>query len=114
MAPEQAEGRGRDIGPGPDLYAVGGLLDAGLPGFPPLRGATHPDTLRRIVAEEPPPPRGLRRDLPRDLEAVCLKCLEKDPRRRYASAEALAADLRRFLAHQPTHARPLTVWQRAG
>jgi WD40 repeat protein len=104
MSPEQAEGK--KVGPPADIYGLGALLYAMLCGRPPHRGRSDLDTLRRVVADEVVPPRRLRREPPRDLEAICLKCLEKDPVRRYRSAGELAEDLRRFLAGQPTKARP--------
>src|SRR5262249_20791129 len=106
MAPEQAECRHADVGPATDVYALGALLYEMLTGQPPLRGDTDWDTLQQIVSAEPVPPRRLRPELARDLETVCLKCLEKEPARRYASAEALANDLRRFLRGEPVQARP--------
>lgn len=104
MAPEQAEGG--KVGPAADVYGLGALLYAMLCGRPPHRGRSAADTLRRVVTDDVVPPRRLRRELPRNLEAVGLKCLEKDPARRYRSASELAEDLDRFLTGQPTRARP--------
>jgi len=107
MAPEQVEGRSRGIGPSTDVYGLGAVLYEMLAGRPPFRGATDTDTLRQVLADEPEPPRRLRRDVPSDLQTICLKCLEKEPTQRYGSAAELAEDLRRFLAHEPIQARPL-------
>jgi eukaryotic-like serine/threonine-protein kinase len=107
MAPEQVEGRLRDIGPSTDVYGLGAVLYEMLTGRPPFRGATDTDTLRQVLTDDPAPPQHLRRDVPPDLQTVCLKCLEKDPERRYASAAELADDLRHFLAQEPIRARPL-------
>jgi WD40 repeat protein len=112
MAPEQAEGRVKDIGQATDIHGLGMLLYELLTGCVPYSGLTDLQTLHRIAKEELPPLRERRRDVPRDLEALCQKCLEKQPSRRYASAQALADDLRRFMAGQPTEARPLTALQR--
>jgi eukaryotic-like serine/threonine-protein kinase len=112
MAPEQAEGHGRSISPATDVYALGAILYELLCGRPPFDGDTDVATLRMIVADDPPAPRLLRLNLPADLESVCLKCLEKDPARRYAAAADLAGDLRRFLAGAPTRARPMSLVRR--
>lgn len=114
MAPEQAEGRAAAIGPPTDVYALGVILYELLAGRPPLTGTSTPDTLRRIVVEHPQSLRSLRPGVPRDLEAICRKCLEKDPRRRYADGDALATDLGRFLSGQPTLARPLRWTEQFG
>src|SRR5207247_11385232 len=98
MSPEQARGRSHEIGPLADVYALGAILYEGLTGRPPFRAATAMDTLLLVVTEEPVPPSQLAAHLPRDLETICLHCLRKEPQRRYASAAALAEDLRRFQA----------------
>jgi WD40 repeat protein len=108
MAPEQASGR-KDVGPGVDVYALGVILYEGLCGRPPFQAESAVSVLAQIAGSEPVPPSRLRRGISRDLEAVVLKCLEKAPGKRYASAAALAEDLRRFLAGEATQARPLTA-----
>jgi eukaryotic-like serine/threonine-protein kinase len=113
MAPEQVRGQSEAIGPAADIYALGALLYEILTGRPPFTGSAPVDILMQLVSVEPVSPRRLVPRLPRDIETICLKCLEKDPGKRYASALALADDLRRFQQHEPIHARPLSVPGRA-
>jgi serine/threonine protein kinase len=113
MAPEQAAGHGKVVGPEADIHALGAILYACLTGRPPFQGATPLETLVQVVSDEPLPPRKLRVGLPRDLEAVCLKCLSKRPQDRYASARALADDLQRFLEGRPTSARSVGLTKKA-
>jgi hypothetical protein len=96
MAPEQASGRTKSVGPAADIYALGAILYECLTGKPPFLGESVIDTLKQVIALAPTPPRRIRGSTPRELEAICLKCLNKDPGERYASAEALADDLARF------------------
>jgi serine/threonine-protein kinase len=106
MAPEQAGGRPQDVGPATDVYALGAVLYELLAGRPPFHGDTPLQTAGLVVSEEPTPPSRLRPGLARNLETICLKCLEKEPRRRYGSAAELADDLERHLQGDAILARP--------
>jgi eukaryotic-like serine/threonine-protein kinase len=113
MAPEQAAGKISQIGPATDIYALGGILYVLLTGRPPFRSAAVMDTLVQIMTADPVPPRRLDPTLRRDLETICLKCLNKVPGKRYASASDLAEDLRRFQAGEVILARPASTTERA-
>jgi WD40 repeat protein len=113
MAPEQADGKSRNVGPSADVYALGALLYECLTGRPPFKAATPLDTVLQVLSNEPVPVRQLQPSVPRDLETVCHKCLQKDPARRYGSALALAEDLRRFLGGEPVVARPIGIVERS-
>src|SRR5262249_33148992 len=100
-------------GPAADVYALGAILYELLTGSPPFRAATVTETLDLVRQAEPLPPRQLQPKCPRDLETTCLKCLRKEPGKRYATAQELADDLRRFLHGEPIRARPVGIRERA-
>jgi serine/threonine-protein kinase len=112
MAPEQAEGRAKEVGPTADVWALGAILYECLTGRPPFLAATPVETFRQVVDQEPTPPRMLNRGIPADLEKIVLKCLEKDPDLRYRSAAELGEDLRRFLDGEPITARSVNLLER--
>jgi serine/threonine protein kinase len=112
MAPEQAAGKTRDLGPACDVYGLGAVLYECLTDKPPFCSESPLDTLTHVLDREPVPPRLLNPKADRDLEIICLKCLEKDPRHRYASAEALAEDLDRYLNGESISARSFNVLDR--
>lgn len=112
MAPEQADGQARHVGPAADIYALGAILYEALTGRPPFRAATWQATVELVIHEDPVPPTVLQPAIPIDLETICLKCLEKEASRRYATARELADDLGRFLAGDTVAAVPVGEWDR--
>ena len=112
MSPEQAAGKTHEIGTATDVYALGAVLYDVLTGQPPFQGDSVAVTLQKVIAEEPRRPRHLNTSIPRDLETICLKCLEKDAAKRYPTAQELADDLLRYLRGQPIAARPTGTLER--
>jgi WD40 repeat protein/serine/threonine protein kinase len=112
MAPEQAAGKGNRVGPTVDIYSLGAILYELLTGRRPFQAASALETLEQVRQQEPVPPRRVQPQVPRDLDTICLKCLAKEPGKRYASALALAEDLRRFLTDEPIQARPPSLGER--
>lgn len=113
MAPEQATGVTKSIGPACDIYSLGAIFFEMLTGRPPFYDPDPVETILQVISDEPIAIRRLSPNVPRDLETICHKCLEKQPKKRYASAGELADDLERFLSNQPILARPTPVWERA-
>ena len=113
MPPEQAQGDSDNIGPAADVYSIGAILYATLTGHPPFQAANVMDTLRQVMEQEPVPPRQLNPSIDKDLQTICLKCLEKSPARRYGSANELVEELQRYENGEPIHARPIGMIERA-
>ena len=113
MAPEQAAGKGAAIGPLADVYGLGALLFALTTGRPPFQAATPLETIQHVVSVDPPRPRSLNPSIPRDLETICLKCLEKSPAKRYPNVSEIAADLDRLLNGLPIQARPVGLIEKS-
>ncbi len=112
MAPEQASGESSGLTVAVDIYGLGAILYELLVQRPPFTGVSPVEVMREVASAPPPAPRSVRPEISRDLETICLKCLEKDPAQRYATAEDLAADLERWLEGRPVHARPAPAAER--
>ena len=111
MPPEQAAGKTSLIGPAVDIYALGAILYKLLTGHPPFQAPTVMEILKQVVDQEPVPPRRINPRIPRDLETICLKCLQKDISRRFGSADALVEELERFERGEPIRSRPIGRWE---
>ena len=112
MAPEQAMGVQQNIGKPADVYTLGAILYELLAGRPPFKAASAWEVIQQVRYTEPIPPSAVQPNIPKDIETICLKCLQKEPGKRYASAQMLADDLQRYLNHEPILARPISQWER--